>query len=170
MSRKVKLQDTGEFGINTQAYQAQNKKYYSSKEAYQKIARNAEYRAKCIDGMYALLEYKDFMKLPTYFYKRLSECEGYGYDVVYHCMKKKARDIQWAIHNKEFNSEVGKMQYIWAILNNYMNDALKQVVAERRAEEKKNKTSAVEESVNVDLEIPEVKQSTVNISKFLEDE
>ena len=115
----------------------------------------------------SLLEYKDFMKIPTYFYKRLKECEGYGYDVVYRCIQNKAKDIRWALANKDFNSEVGKMMYIWAILNNSMNDALKEVVAERREEERKNRKS--DESVNVDLDIKTVKQKTVNISRFLEE-
>jgi len=167
--RRVKLQDTGEYGTSSTAYQAPNKKYYSSEAAYLKMAANATYRAKCIDAMYAILEYKTFMKLPTYFYKRLKECEGYGYDVVYRCMLDKANDIRWAVNNKDFNSEVGKMMYIWAILNNYMNDALKEVVAERRERERKSKTTATEESVNVDLDIDNGDQHTVNISRFLED-
>ena len=166
--RKVKLQDTGEYSTSDVAYHAPDKKYYSSEAAYKKVVTNNLYRKKCIDGMYELLEYKEFMKIPTYFYKRLKECEGYGYDVVYRCMQIKAKDIRWAIHNKEFNTEVGKMMYIWAILNNSMNDALKEVVAERREEEKKLKDTKIEESVNVDLDIKTVKQHTVNISRFLE--
>lgn len=167
--RKVKLQDTGEYSTDVASYKAPNKKYYSSEAAYKKMVVNAEYRAKCIDAMYAILEYQSFMKIPTYFYKRLKECEGYGYDVVYKCIQNKAKDIQWAIHNKDFNSEVGKMMYIWAILNNSMNDALKEVIADRRAEEKRKNITVVEQSVNVDLDIPEKKQHTVDISKFLED-
>ena len=167
--RKVKLQDTGEYSTDNKAYKAPNNKYYSSKAAYEKMVLNAEYRAKCIDYMYEILEYKTFMKIPTYFYKRLKECEDYGYDVVYRCMKNKTRDIQWAIKNKEFNSEIGKFMYIWAILNNSMNDALKEVVAERREEERKIKDTKYDESMNVDLNIPDKKQHTVDISKFLED-
>ena len=130
---------------------------------------NATYRQKCIDGMYELLEYKEFMKIPTYFYKRLKECEGYGYDVVYRCIQMKAKDIKWAINNKDFNTEVGKMMYIWAILNNSMNDALKEIVAERREEERKNKNTETEESVNTDIDIDNGEQHTVNISRFLEE-
>ena len=167
--RKVKLQDTGEYSTSNTAYQAPNKKYYSSKAAYEKMAANATYRAKCIDTMYNILDYQTFMKLPTYFYKRLKECEGYGYEVVYRCMLDKANDIRWAVKNKDFNSEVGKMMYIWAILNNYMNDALRKVVAERREIERKLKTTATEQSVNVDLDIDNGDQHTVNISRFLED-
>ena len=167
--RKVKLQDTGEYSTSDVAYKAPNKKYYSNEAAYKKMQINAEYRQKCINAMYELLEYKDFMKIPTYFYKRLKECEGYGYDVVFRCMQMKASSIQWALHNKEFNTEVGKMMYIWAILNNSMNDALKEVVAERREEERKLKNNTTEESVNVDLDITTVKQKTVNISRFLEE-
>lgn len=165
--RKVKLQDTGEYSTSDVAYKAPNKKYYTNEAAYKKMETNSTYRQKCIDGMYELLEYKDFMKIPTYFYKRLKECEGYGYDVVYRCIQNKAKDIRWALANKDFNSEVGKMMYIWAILNNSMNDALKEVVAERREEERKNRKS--DESVNVDLDIKTVKQKTVNISRFLEE-
>ena len=165
--RKVKLQDTGEYSTSDVAYKAPNKKYYTNEAAYKKMETNSTYRQKCIDSMYELLEYKDFMKIPTYFYKRLKECEGYGYDVVYRCIQNKAKDIRWALANKDFNSEVGKMMYIWAILNNSMNDALKEVVAERREEERKNRKS--DESVNVDLDIKTVKQKTVNISRFLEE-
>ena len=168
--RRVKLQDTGEYSTDNLAYKAPNKKYYSNQAAYEKMRRNAEYRAKCIDTIMGLLEYKSFMKLPTLFYKRLNECEGYGFDVVYRCIQMKAKDIQWAVRNKEFSSEVGKIMYIWAILNNHMNDALKEVVAERRAEEKRKITTAVEESVNVDLDIENKQQRSVNISEFLEDE
>ena len=167
--RKVKLQDTGEYSTSDVAYQAPNKKYYSSEAAYKKMIINTTYRQKCIDGMYELLGYKEFMKIPTYFYKRLKECEGYGYDVVYRCIQIKAKDIQWALNNKEFNTEVGKMMYIWAILNNSMNDALKEVVTERREEERKIKKIQSEDEVDVDLDIGTVKQHTVNISRFLED-
>ena len=164
--RKVKLQDTGEYSTNDVAYQAPNKKYYSSEEAYKKIVRNNLYRTKCIESMYMLLGYKDYMKIPTYFYKRLKECEGYGYDVVYRCMQLKAKDVQWALTNKSFTSEIGKIMYIWAIFDNNMNDALKDVVAERRRQEMETKDN---ESVNVDLDITDTEQHTVNISRFLED-
>lgn len=167
--RKVKLQDTGEYSTSDIAYQAPNKKYYSNEAAYKKMITNALYREKCIDAMYQLLRYKEFMKIPTYFYKRLKECEGYGYDVVYRCIQNKAKDIIWALDNKEFNSEVGKMMYIWAILNNSMNDALKEVVAERREEERKTKNTKTEESVNTDIDIDNGEQHTVNISRFLEE-
>lgn len=167
--RKVKLQDTGEYSTSDVAYQAPNKKYYSSKEAYNKIVTNGKYRTKCIEFIYELLGYKEYMKIPTYFYKRLKECEGYGYDVVYKCMQIKAKDIKWALINKDFNSEVGKIMYIWAILDNGMNDALKEIVAERREVERRTLETKVEQSVNVDLDVNTVKQHTVDISKFLEE-
>ena len=164
--RKVKLQDTGESSTNDVAYQAPDKKYYSSEDAYKKIVRNREYRQKCIEGMYALLGYKTYMKIPTIFFKKLKECEGYGYDVVYRCMQMKAKDIQWVINNKQFDAEIGKVMYVWAILENNMNYALKAVVAESRELERQLKS---DESVNVDLDITDTKQHTVNISRFLED-
>ena len=61
------------------------------------------------------------------------------------------------------------MMYIWAILNNSMNDALKEVVAERREEERKTKNTKTEESVNTDIDIDNGEQHTVNISRFLEE-
>lgn len=169
MGRKVKLQDTGEFGTSDHAYQAPNKKYYSTESAYKKIALNGEYRVKCVSAIYDLLGYKDFMKLPTYFYKRLKDCEGYGYDVVFRCIQKKSKDIQWAIEHKDFSSEVGKMMYLWAILDNSMNDALKEVIQEKRESEKIEKSKLVEGMVGIDLNINSRKQKTVDISRFLED-
>ena len=38
--RKVKLQDTGGYSTNDVAYQAPDKKYYSSEDAYKKIIKN----------------------------------------------------------------------------------------------------------------------------------
>lgn len=164
MARKVKLQDTGEISTNEIAYKAPNNKYYSSKEAYEKIQNNNIYRQKCIDYMYEVLGYKSGMILPTYFYKSLKGYEALGYDVFYQTMILQNKSVQWALSNKNFNGETAKIMYLMAIYNNNVMDVYKQIIAEKKSYVQ-NKFDEVEEI----SETVSRKQDNKNISKFLED-
>lgn len=129
----VKCQDTGEKIEKELAYKIEHisssgkksYKYYSSEDAYNKIVHENKFRKLCVDMMYDILNYKSFMKMPTYFFKKLTEWEPYGYEVIYICINDNKSNIEWALNNKQFNQETGKIMYICAILENHMNDALK---------------------------------------------
>lgn len=168
MSRKIKLQDTGEFSTSDVAYKAPNKKYYSSEEAYLKMKTNAEYRQKCIDKMFDLLGYKNNMVIPTFFYKKLKEFEGIGYDVLLDTMNGKENDIYWAIKNKIFAGETAKVMYITAILNNNIMDYYKRKIAREKEEKRLNDINSnvfIVDDMNF-----ERKKETKNIKRFLEDD
>ena len=171
----VKCADTGDKIDKKLAYKVTNintnghktSKYYSSKEAYEKCENNKINRTKCINKMYEILGYKTFMKIPTYFYKWLLSCESYGYDVVYNCMTKQQLSCNWALKNKDFSSETGKIMYLTTIFNNNMNDSLKEIVSQRR---KKSTEYNEQDLIESNMEIHSNPKRNNNISRFLEDE
>ena len=128
MARHIKLQDTGEIVSKDKQgiYQAPDKKYYSSEDAFLEKDMENHNRENCIVKMYDFMGYSEKQKLSTFFYKRLSEWhEGYKYSVIYSAMQMSADSIQYADKTKSFNSETGKLNYFMAIIQNKLNDAQK---------------------------------------------
>ena len=170
MSRQVKLVDTGEMSTNDVAFRAPNKKYFSSEESYIKWNTNKEYRNKCIDKMFEIMGYKPGMILPTYFFKKLKDYEGVGYEALYNTMITQTKSIQWALNNKNFGGETAKVMYIMAILNNNVMDEYKKIVKTQKYKSTGTKADIIffDEFVQPDGSL---KQSqTTNITKWLEDE
>lgn len=116
------------------AYKAPNGFYYSSEEAYKQAVNREKLRKQCIDKMYEYMGYQSFMKLPTIFYKRLKEWEGYGYQVIYRAMLLADTGIQKALASKDFDNELNKTTYLSAIIQNQLNDALKREKHEQAVE------------------------------------
>lgn len=123
------------------AYKAPNGFYYSSEEAYQTTIQREQQRKQCIDKMYDYMGYQSFMKIPTIFYKKLKDWEGYGYNVIYRAMLLAENGIQRALTSKEFDSEFNKVTYLSAIIQNQLNDALK---LEKREKSVKADTPKIE--------------------------
>ena len=168
MARKVKFQDTGEIGMSNVGYRAANGKYYSSEAAYNKYAKNKEYREKCIALMYEVLGYSNKMIIPTYYYKTLKDFEGVGYEALYLTMKNKNPDVQWAIRNKDFNGETAKVMYIMAIYKNGVMDEYKKLIAEEKHQ--KIMSEKVDDiSDEFSLEINNNTKKKKDISRFVED-
>lgn len=165
MPRQVKLQDLGIKGDQTTAFRAPNNKYYSSEEAWNKIyEKNEQWRQKVIDMLINVLGYQPGMKLPTITYKKISEYDVYGYDVLYKTIANQMKSISWALNNKNFNSETAKIMYIFAIIQNHAGAEWKNKVAEERRVQKMLKDDSEPE-----IELKPQKKKTKNISKFLED-
>ena len=123
------------------AYKAPNGFYYSSEEAYKTTIQREQQRKQCIDKMYDYMGYQSFMKIPTIFYKKLKDWEGYGYHVIYRAMLLAESGIQKALTSKEFDSEFNKVTYLSAIIQNQLNDALK---LEKREKSVKADTPKIE--------------------------
>lgn len=140
-------------------------KYYTSEDAYNKWKMNQEYRQKCIDMMYEYLGYLSFQKIPGVFFHKLSEWEGYGYDVICRCMQNCYKSVTYSLQNKQFANESGKVLYICAIFQNSMNDALNEIKRENKYLSAKKEIAEV-----VELDIQHKKQKTKDISKFLEED
>ena len=173
MSRQVKLVDTGEMSTNDVAFRAPNKKYFSSEEAYIKWNTNKVYRNKCIDKMFEIMGYKQGMILPTYFYKKLKDFEGVGFEALFNTMNSQAKVIQWALTNKNFNGEIAKVMYIMAILNNNVMDEYKKIVKSQKykaTELKGLKADIIYFDEFMQPSQPSQQNQVTNISKWLEDD
>ena len=126
--RRVKLQDTGELVSKDTStiYQAPNKKYYSSEDAYLAIDLDNSCREKCINKMYDFMGYTSTQKISTFFFKRLAEWhDGYSYSVILKAMELCANAIEYTCRTKSFNNENAKLNYLMAIIQNSLNDAQK---------------------------------------------
>ena len=167
----VKCQDTGEKIDRDVAYKVVTKsgnKYYTSKEAYERIQKDKEYRVKVIETIRDYLGYyKPQMLLPTLTYKKIAEYqEPIGYDVLYDTLVNNKKNIIWAFNNKDFKSETAKIMYLFAIIqNNYMNEYRKKV--ERNRLKNTYSESDPNEMITDDKNR---KQSIKNIRKWLDED
>lgn len=85
-----------------------------------------------------LFFYDDSQKLPTLFYNRLKDLrngtcrnqgkikngrkEGYGYEVILETFKSARDNILYSFRMKQFSNESGRVNYMFAILENKIND------------------------------------------------
>lgn len=175
---QVKCIDTGEKIDRDKAYKItivkENgkilNKYYSSKEGYDTYTNNIAIRTDCINLIRDIMGYVlPQMKLPTLTYKKIEEYkEPIGYDVLYNTLLTKEKDIKYAFYNKQFDSEIARVQYLFAIVqNNYMPEWRKKV-ANKKAEALK-KTEDMEEAIE-EWETTERKKTVKNLGSFLDDE
>lgn len=141
MGRRVKLFDkVGEFSDSDIAFKAPTGKYFSSEKAYKIWENNKNYREKCINKVFELLGYESYQKLPSLFYKRLSEWTGYGFETVYRAIGRAEQNICWVLTTKDFSSEVGKLMYITKIIEGQLNDAKREVLAKNKIVSKENRS------------------------------
>ena len=164
MSRLVKCQDTGESIDKADAYRADNGKYWSNEASYIKWATQKEWRQKCIELIFELLDFKHGQTVPTNLYSQLKKFENMGYDTVYDTIVDQRDQILWAIHNKEFKQTSSMIMYVGRILENHMMDVYK-----RRQEDKKREELQERTIIPENIEVDNKKQSTRDISRFLED-
>ena len=157
IARLVKCQITGEKGKSDEFYKASNGKYYKTKELYDDWRLQVVNRQACTDALMELLGYKPGMKFPTVTSKFISEYEVYGFDVLLATIQDQSKSIQWALQNKDFRS---------AILQNNVFSNYKKKVAEKREAEIISRREVEYE----DLDIQRSKQTTKDISKWLEED
>lgn len=134
MARKVKLHDTGEIAEkNSSMFQAPDKRWFSSYDAYLAYDLDNQTRIKCIDKMFDIMGYSSGQKINTSFFKRLKEWrEGYTYNVILKAMEMSIDSIDYAKRTKQFDSEWNKLSYFMAIIQNKLNDALNISKLERK--------------------------------------
>ena len=91
--------------------------------------------------------------------------EFYGYDVINKTIDKSYDSIQYALRNKDFRNDVGKISYIFAIIKNNINDVYKQVVKEEKEQKRE-----YDIDTSVDIDNIQTTHTEKNITKWLEDE
>ena len=169
----VKCLDTGEKMEKSEAYCLNingRNKYYSSKAGYEQFVYNNYYRKKSIDLIRDMMGYVlPQMQLPTLTYKKIEEMfkEPIGYDVLYNTLVSQRQSIEWALQNKEFNSETAKIMYLFGIVkNNYMEEWRKKVAEKRLAEQHVQSES---EDIS-EIDTIERKQEVKDLRSFLDED
>ena len=133
----VKLQDKEEEKMERDlAYCVKKGKrnyYYSSKEAYEAFESDNKYRRMSTNLLIEILGYKKSKMLPNLTYKYVNEYkEPLGLDVLYDTLTSKRNDIEYALGNKDFESEEDKIKYIFGIIqNSYITEYNKKVAMKR---------------------------------------
>ena len=174
---QVKCIDTGEKIDRDEAYKITIvkedgktlNKYYSSKEGYDIYISNNYYRRSCIDLIREVMGYAlPQMKLPTLTYKKIEEYkEPIGYDVLYNTLLNKKKDIEYAFYNKDFRSEIARVQYLFGIVqNNYMEEWRKKVAEKKLAEQHVQSES---EDIS-EIDTIERKQEVKDLRSFLDED
>lgn len=152
-ARKIKLVDTGEIVEKTSAiYQAPNKRYFSSYDAYLEWDMEDKYRQECVEKMYEFFGLDTKQKLNGRFYSYLKDWRaGYDYHTILKAMELSTEPIEYAFRTKEFQDDAGKMAYCCAIIQNKLNDALVQVKRMRRVNkiETSDNTQGIAEDMDV---------------------
>ena len=165
MARQVKCQITKECGTSDDFYKAPNGKYYKTKNIYDEWKLQTDKRIECIDVIMELLGYKKGMKLPTIAFKKIGEYEVYGYDVLFDTIREQIDKIQWALNNKDFKNETGRISYVFAILQNNVMTVYKKKEAEKHEMKINSRIDVTYE----DIDIQRSKQEIKDIRKWLED-
>ena len=142
----IYLTDTGETVNDDFPCIRKYQKYFTCEERANKWKIDQTFRPLCIDALIEALGYKKGEKIPSFLFKKLKEYEvaSIGYEVLLATIKDERKNIQWAINNKEFKNEIGKISYIFAILSNHWKDSKKKM----KIKEKRSKFS-VPENINV---------------------
>lgn len=160
----VKCLDTGEKKEKKECYQSPAGKYYTSKEAYDKIAENEEWRRKCVDLYREWVCRKD--NSISIWTKKMAECKGYSCEVIYAAMLLSDSAARYSVLNKTFNNEYQMAAYLWAIVNGKILEADKKILAKLKNEQS---AKIQEQSYQYDDTIVEQdhKRKTIDISKFI---
>ena len=118
--RKVKYQDTGEYGNNLEGYRGTDNKWYCSKDAYDRIILIKQQKRNCINKMGEILDVGENGFVPPVYVKMFGKFAKVGFDVLYEVLCEQEDSIKWAFRNKKFTNDYHAAKYLDAILcNNY---------------------------------------------------
>lgn len=160
----VKCWDINEKRDREKCYKAPNNKYYSSKEAYEKIVENHKWQDKCIDLYREWTGRLD--KGPSIWTKKMSQYKEYGNEVIYAAMLMADNSARYSVKNKIFANEYQMASYLWAIVNGNLIEANKKINVKKQREQ----DARIQEQSHEYVEIKETvkhNSSTIDLTKFL---
>lgn len=149
----VTLKDTGEEIEKSLAFKS-GQYYFSSEIAKKKYESNKFWRPKCIDLISEILGEEPKL-LSTYLYKRIKDFENVGYIVLYHTVRDQENSIRHALDIKDFDTDFGKISYVFAIITNNYKETIKRL----KTEKAKNNTPKIVD----EREIKTVKNPTQKV-------
>ena len=123
---------------------------------------------KITDYLLELLHYEPGMKLPTITYRKIEEYrETCGFDVLYETIRQQEEAINWALNNKEFINETGKICYIFAIVQNNIGGVLLEKKKLEKEKKQTEKMDLIPPDVNINNDF--VRKGR-DLSAYVEDE
>lgn len=120
--KRVKCRATGEFGTTLTFYKSKEGKYYKSEEIYKAFIGEQEAFLDCKRVLGALLEFNEAAPYPALLIKKINEFKPYTFARLAATIRAKEKDIRWACENKKFDNTQRKIQYVFRILSNAIND------------------------------------------------
>lgn len=140
MSKKpfVTCVDNGMMVAREDAYYVPSKRrYFSSKEAYERWAKPDPYWNKTIGELVSLVDYPSDLKLPGSVLKRLQDdYKGIGFEAVYTALIEKKKEIDYRMQINTFDNYTKKMNYVLAMIRDDIPVIVKKLRYEKSKEVK----------------------------------
>lgn len=147
MSKKpfVTCVDNGMMVAREDAYYVPSRRrYFSSKEAYERWAKPDPYWNKTIGELVSLVDYPSNLKLPGSVLKRLQDnYKGIGFEAVYTALVEKQKDIEYRMQINTFENYTKKINYVLAMIRDDIPVIVKRLRNEK-SKEVKEKDSIVD--------------------------
>lgn len=157
---------TGEKGTSD-GFTKINGKYYKSKELYDDAQRKKDVRKKIIDTVcFDFLDYSPGQVFPTMLPKKLKELEFYDNEVILQTIQNNASDIKYWLTHKQFESDSGRVAYLFAIVKAHIND---EYAAWKRIKSQEEKPITEKEGADI-LETGRPAARGKDITDWLEDD
>lgn len=166
MARACKCRITGEVGT-TDTFVKIGKYYYKSQEIYDAEQKQKETYKTLIDYICnEFLGYGEGQPFPTSLPKKLKELSFYDYETILETFKKCHDDIHFWLEHKQFETEYGKICYIFTIVKSKIAD----INSDRIRREEQSKYTKKTEIECGDLSELGTKRQGKDISNFLNDD
>ena len=166
MARSCKCHITGETGT-TDTFVKIGKYYYKNQEIYDAEQKRKETYKSLIDYIcYEFLGYGDGQPFHTSLPKKIKELSFYDYETILETFQKCHDDICYWMEHKQFETEYGKLSYIFAMVKDKLSD----VRSDRIRREKQSENTKKTEIECGDLSSIGTKHRGKDISSFLNDD
>ena len=141
--KKVICFYTKEEGYNTD-YIKINNKYFKSQEVYNEYLKQLQDKKDIFDTIYEILGYNEKQVLPNDVTRKIDTLIGvlnskflyYRYDIILTTFKLYKSQIKQCIGRKDFKNEIGKINYIFVVIQNNINDVYLRIQKANKAKEK----------------------------------
>lgn len=166
--RKVKCYATGEYGLPNE-FIKRDGRWWKDEETYDKFQINLMYYHKIKNILAEIMGYVPGQVYPTVVNKKLKELEFYGYECIYKTFVIHEKELVYWANHKEFDTDFGRVCYVFAIIKNNINDVYRNMQKARRQQEISEKKT-YDAPDEFDAEIIAAPHETRDISKWLEDD
>ena len=155
---------TGEQGTKEEFFRAE-KKWFKSEDIYIKDKARRQLRIELVDYICReFLDYSEGQPFPPILPRKLKELEYYDNAVILKTFKQKAKDIHQSFSIKQFDTDVQKVSYMFAIIKNSIADVQRQM---KYAEKQEQQREIIFDTDNIDGSIGSQKAAK-DISCWLE--